>query len=54
VLLAIFASAEPGVLRRVNTPKPNPIALDLERIAVNDCWLANQVVSLGNGRHDEQ
>jgi hypothetical protein len=52
ILVAVVVSAELGDLRRIDTPEPNTIAADLERIAIDDAGLPNQIASLSRAdRH---
>ena len=45
ILQTVFAAAELRALRRVNSPKADPCAVNFKRIAVDDAGLPDQVIS---------
>ena len=47
ILQTVVAAAQLGALRCVDPPKPNPRAVNLQCVAVDDAGLPNQVTSQG-------
>lgn len=44
VLLAIFASTELGALGCIDAPEPDAVAVDFQRVAIDDACLADEII----------
>jgi hypothetical protein len=54
VLLTVFAAAKLAALGRIDAPKPDPGAVNFDRVAVNDAGLSRHIVGQGDPARKQQ
>jgi len=54
ILQTILAAASLAALRRVDTPEPDPVSVNFQRVAVNDAGLTDKIIGQRAARKQQE